>query len=80
MQGVISDTYTIVPQYKGKYPVPTLSFSYFDLKTESYKRITSDEIVIDVLEGPTAASNNSDNTTTANINNQLGLTPIHLLL
>jgi len=62
MQGSISDTYTIVPQYKGKYPVPTISFSYFDLKTESYKRITSDEIIIDVLQGPTAV-NNSDNTT-----------------
>ena len=61
MQGTISDTYTIVPQYRGKYPVPTISFSYFDLKTESYKRITSDEIVIDVIEGPTAAVNSSDN-------------------
>jgi len=66
MQGVISDTYTIVPQYKGKYPVPTISFSYFDLKTESYKRITSDEIVIDVLEGPIATTNNSDNATSSN--------------
>jgi hypothetical protein len=63
MQGRISDTYTIVPQYKGKYPVPSISFSYFDLKTESYKRITSDEIVIDVLEGPTAAISNNDNNT-----------------
>lgn len=65
MRGSISDTYTLVPQYRGKYPVPTISFSYFDLKTESYKRITSDEIVIDVLEGPTAA-NNSENATVAN--------------
>ncbi|WP_299365130.1 BatD family protein [Winogradskyella sp.] len=60
MQGRISDTYTIVPQYRGKYPIPSISFSYFDLKTESYRRITSDEIVIDVLEGPTAAINNTD--------------------
>ncbi len=52
MQGSISDTYTIVPQYKGKYPIPNISFSYFDLKTESYKRLSSNEIVIDVLEGP----------------------------
>lgn len=57
MQGRISDTYTIVPQYRGKYPIPAISFSYFDLKTESYKRITSDDIVIDVLQGPTASSN-----------------------
>ncbi|MDY2586063.1 BatD family protein [Winogradskyella aquimaris] len=66
MKGSISDTYTIVPQYRGKYPIPFISFSYFDLKTESYKRITSDEIIIDVVEGPTAAENRSDNTSIAN--------------
>lgn len=64
MRGNISDTYTIVPQYRGKYPVPSISFSYFDPDTESYKRITSDEIVIDVLEGPTAAKTSAENTTT----------------
>ena len=52
MKGYISDTYTVVPQYKGKYPIPKVSFSYFDLKTETYKRLSSKEIVIDVLEGP----------------------------
>ncbi|AXT61744.1 protein BatD [Aquimarina sp. AD10] len=52
MGGNISDNYTLVPQYKGKYPIPSISFSYFDLKTESYKRITSDEIVINVKTGP----------------------------
>ena len=53
MQGSISDSYTIVPQFKGKYPIPSISFSYFDLKTETYKRLSSDEIVINVLSGPT---------------------------
>ncbi|WP_299776730.1 BatD family protein [uncultured Formosa sp.] len=52
MQGRISDSYTVVPQFKGKYPIPSISFSYFDLKTESYKRISSDEIVVDVTQGP----------------------------
>ncbi|MEW7289437.1 BatD family protein [Aquimarina sp. 2304DJ70-9] len=52
MGGNISDTYTLVPQYKGKYPIPAVSFSYFDLKTETYKRITSDEIIINVKTGP----------------------------
>ncbi len=60
MQGKISDTYTIVPQFKGKYPIPTISFSYFDLKTERYKRITSDDIIIDVLEGPMASVANAN--------------------
>lgn len=65
MQGSISDTYTVVPQYKGKYPIPSISFSYFDLKTESYKRLSSNEIVINVLDGPVSnaskASNNTNN-------------------
>jgi len=56
MQGMISDSYTIVPQFKGKYPIPSISFSYFDLNTETYKRISSGEIVIDVMEGPTNSS------------------------
>ena len=63
MQGGISDTYTIVPQYKGKYPIPSISFSYFDLKTESYQRISSDEIIIDVLDGPMANTNTEENAT-----------------
>ncbi len=74
MQGSISDTYTIIPAYKGKYPMPSISFSYFDLETESYKRLTSDEIVIDVLEGPTdnavasSSSNATINKQTVNVN------------
>lgn len=63
MQGNISDSYTVVPQFKGKYPIPSISFSYFDLKTESYKTINSNEIVIDVLQGPTNNSSNQDITT-----------------
>ncbi|MEM6514573.1 MAG: BatD family protein [Bacteroidota bacterium] len=61
MRGSISDNYTIVPQYKGKYPIPSISFSYFDLKTESYKRISSGEIVIDVLEGPINSTSGDNN-------------------
>lgn len=66
MQGSISDSYTIVPQFKGKYPIPSISFSYFDVKMERYKRLTSDEIIIDVLEG---ATNNANTNNTAIYNN-----------
>lgn len=66
MQGRISDTYTIVPQYRGKYPIPSVSFSYFDLKTESYKRISSGELLINVLEGPTATVNNANTSAATN--------------
>lgn len=60
MQGKISDTYTIVPQYKGKYPLPEISFSYFDTKSKSYKRLSSDEIILDVINGPSSASPSAD--------------------
>lgn len=56
MQGSVSEEYTIVPGFKGKYPIPSIAFSYFDPKTNRYERIASKEITIDVLEGPTPAS------------------------
>ncbi|MFD2517245.1 BatD family protein [Salinimicrobium flavum] len=52
MYGSIFNTYTLVPQAKGKYPIPPLSFSYFDLDSESYRTLTSDEILIDVGSAP----------------------------
>lgn len=53
MQGTISEKYTVIPQYKGQYPIRPITFSYFDPKTETYKTLTSKEIIIDVPEGPT---------------------------
>ena len=64
MSGVSSDSYTIVPSYQGKYPIPSISFSYFDLKTERYKTITSNEIVINVDEGPINTTNTVVNSST----------------
>ena len=62
MAGKISDSYTIIPQYKGDYPIKPLKFSYFDLSSGGYKTLSSPEIMIHVLDGPTptdttAASN-----------------------
>ena len=54
MSGRISDNYTIIPQFKGKYPIKPMAFTYFDLDSRSYKTITSPEIMINVLDGPTA--------------------------
>ena len=59
MQGKVSNQYTVVPSFKGKYPIPPISFSYFDPETRGYKSITSEEIMIDVLEGPLETSSGS---------------------
>ena len=60
MSGKTADRYTVVPQSKGKYPIPPISFSYFDPRTEQYQTITSDEIIIDVENGPAVAQNSQD--------------------
>ena len=49
--GSVSDLYTIVPQYKGKYKIPNVSFSYFNPKEKKYHTIVTDDFFVDVLEG-----------------------------
>jgi hypothetical protein len=51
--GKIADSYTIVPQYKGNYPVKPMQFSYFDLNLGKYKTISATEVMVTVLDGPT---------------------------
>jgi len=55
MQGSIGDSYTVVPQFKGSYPVNPISFSFFDPKSERYKTISSKEFTIEVENGPVSA-------------------------
>lgn len=60
MNGKISDSYTIVPQYKGDYVIKPMHFSYFDLGTGTYKTISSSEIKISVLDGPSQTTATHD--------------------
>ncbi|HEX8268706.1 MAG TPA: BatD family protein [Flavobacterium sp.] len=59
MTGRITDSYTIVPGSQGNFRIQPMSFSYFDVKTRSYRTITSDAILIRVLDGPGAAEETS---------------------
>lgn len=52
MSGSIADNYTIIPQFKGEYPIKPMRFSYFDLNSKTYKTLVSPEIMIKVLDGP----------------------------
>ena len=56
MVGSISDVYTIVPNAKGKYPVKALAFSWFDPAAGKYKSVTSNDLMIDVLNVPASAA------------------------
>ena len=57
MRGSISDTYTVVPNAQGQYPIPKVSFSYFDLNTKTYKTLTSNDLVVTVTDSPELSSN-----------------------
>ncbi|HUH46506.1 MAG TPA: BatD family protein, partial [Arenibacter sp.] len=56
MEGKVSNSYTVVPTFRGKYPIPSISFSYFNPRTEKYHTLTSEEVMINVVEGPTSGS------------------------
>ncbi len=66
MQGKVANSYTIVPSFRGKYPIQPISFSYFDPKAEKYKTLSSDEILIQVIEGPTSANSGTTASTAGN--------------
>ena len=59
MTGSISDKYTVIPQDKGNFPIKAMRFTYFDLGSGSYKTITSNDIMINVLDDPGVASSGS---------------------
>jgi magnesium-transporting ATPase (P-type) len=62
MKGSITDTYTVVPNDQGRYPIPAVSFSYFDLKSEAYKTIKSNELVVSVIGSSGVTPNGDSNT------------------
>ena len=66
MKGRIEQTYTIVPQYKGKYPISGVAFSYFNPNTHKYETIKTEELWIDVTEGATNENTPAADTTNNN--------------
>ncbi|MDC0377992.1 MAG: BatD family protein [Flavobacteriaceae bacterium] len=73
MKGFISNTYTLVPQFQGKYPVSSVEFTFFNPQLNKYETINSDDIIINVLEGPLSLDENNINIT--NIQNSNNILP-----
>ena len=61
MKGFISNTYTLVPQFQGKYPINSVEFTFFNPQLNKYESINSDEIIINVLEGPMSLDESNTN-------------------
>ena len=72
MTGNISDIYTVVPEYKGKYKIPNTSFSYFNPKEQKYHTIVSDDLFVEVLEGKEITTNTDNNSVTKQTVNTTG--------
>ena len=51
LSGSIYDQYAVVPQARGKYKIPGVSFSYFDPKKEKYFSVETEPIVLNALQG-----------------------------
>nr|WP_299031305.1 BatD family protein [uncultured Tenacibaculum sp.] len=62
LSGSVTDNYTIVPEFKGKYRIPKTSFSYFNPKEKVYQTISTDDLYVDVLEGKEVPTNSDANT------------------
>lgn len=60
-KGRILDNYTIVTNESGQYPIPPISFSFFNPKTKRYDTINSKKIIINASENPYVSKNNVDN-------------------
>ncbi len=60
LRGSISDSYTVVPQFKGKYKIPETTFSYFNPKEEKYYTILAEAVFVEVTEGKEMASASND--------------------
>ena len=51
LSGSVYDQYAVVPQFRGKFIVPSVSFSYFNPKTEKYVSTTTEPIVLNAIQG-----------------------------
>lgn len=51
LYGDVYDQYTIVPQFRGKFKIPEVSFSYFNPKDEKYHTINTNPIIINAISG-----------------------------
>jgi hypothetical protein len=43
--------YLIIPRYAGEFPIPAVSFTYFDVQTGQYKTLRSEEYMLKVEKG-----------------------------
>ena len=86
-KGSIIDNYTVVANEAGKYPIGPFTFSFFNPKSNSYKTVKSEKIVISVNNNSPSSQltqatsenllNNSKNLEFSSIKLSTNLTPVN---
>lgn len=51
LSGSVYDQYAVVPQFRGKFIIPSVSFSFFNPRTEKYESVETDPIVLNAVQG-----------------------------
>ncbi|MCF6224016.1 MAG: BatD family protein [Flavobacteriaceae bacterium] len=64
LKGKIYDQYAIVPQFRGKFKIPGVSFAYFNPKDEKYHIISTEPIILHALSGRSNPDEAEDSFTT----------------
>ncbi len=59
--------YLFIPRYQGTYKIPPLEFSYFDIKSNSYKTLSTPEYTLNVAKDPNAGSNTATSFTQTDV-------------
>jgi len=59
VNGAKTIEYNAIPRYAGDFTIPKAEFSYFDLKSETYKTLTTDQYQLHVVQGPAGSGNSA---------------------
>jgi hypothetical protein len=78
LSGSVYDQYAVVPQSRGKFKIPGVSFSYFNPKEEKYYSVDTPPIVLNALSGVELSDENVVSNKQAVISNEGDIRYIHL--
>ncbi|MDD4777539.1 MAG: BatD family protein [Fermentimonas sp.] len=60
LTGIRTIEYMAIPRYEGSYTIPPVEFTYFDLNTNSYKTLTTDEFDLQIAKGEPGSISSSN--------------------
>ena len=56
LRGKVYDQYAVVPQFRGKFKIPGVTFSFFNPKEEKYYTVNTEPLILNALQGRVVSS------------------------